>query len=249
MIRHILRNSCLGLLACTTLMSATTLYADATLSYTATNGSVAARSWISADKVKMEDLEKKTSVIYDLKKDEIAIVDHNTKEYRLMTKTDREALKQKLGGVMSQLESQLSQLPPEQRAMMESMMGNTVQSLQPKVTNTQQKLKVGKYDCSVTRIEISNSKTELCLAPISAVGIKPNDYESLQRIQSEIAEIASVLKPGALNSLNDIEGVPVRIISEDGVRDLQSFSEASIAPDVFVIPAEYKQGEPLFPAQ
>lgn len=78
-------------------------------------------SYIASDHIRMAS-ERADSII-DLTTGTITVIDHNKREYFVMTKQDMDAMAQQAEAAMKQVETQMANLPPAIREKMQSLGG------------------------------------------------------------------------------------------------------------------------------
>src|SRR5690606_37217252 len=116
-----LRNATLILLAAATAPA----LAGTRLEYV-DESSGAAQSVISIrdGKVRIDDAASGAFTLYDSASGTITNVDPKQKSYSVMDKAAMEQMSSEVGSAMAEMRKQLEEMPPEQRQMMEQMLGN-----------------------------------------------------------------------------------------------------------------------------
>lgn len=217
-------------------------------------------------RMRVEELETgakaaESAVIF--KDDAMIIVDHKKEKYTVM---DRATLQQVAGTVsdaMKQLEAQLAGMPPEQRAMVEKMMGKQAPGSQkprrmaPEFTKAGRTERVGGYTCQVWEGKRDGVKvTEHCVAPYGSVAGGEELMKVMKSMMSMVEDAMQSLDSdwlrGSVRSewegIKSIDGYPVLTRTfTDGKADsehaLRSAQSATIAPSQFEVPVGYKRQE------
>lgn len=191
-----------------------------------------------------------------LKGGKMLIIDDKHKTYTEMDKATMEGYAQKANAAMAQMQEQMKNMPPEQRAQMEKMMGGMKMpgmSAQPSVFDARD---TGKSDtvegrkCRIWQLSQDGALIdEMCVVAFSSLPGK----EDMQKTMKELAEAFSGMSratPGAADQIkvrNSVNGYPVRSRpyingKPQGVETvLQSWTETNIPASRFDIPAGYKK--------
>ena len=114
------------------------------------------KMYISGKKINMDIFseEQKGGTIFRGDKDLFWAIDHQKKEYTEITKEMMEQMGQSMGAAFKQMEEQMANMPPEQRAMMEQMMKGQMQMMSQTASEpatlkkTGEKKKVSGYSCT-----------------------------------------------------------------------------------------------------
>lgn len=111
--------------------------------------------YISGENIRMQIVaqENKNYTIFRADKQLLWAIDDQRKEYSEITKESIKSMGQKVNTAMQQMEAQMAQMPPEQRAMMEQMMKGQVGAMQNKpmeltFKNTNRKKTINNYPCT-----------------------------------------------------------------------------------------------------
>src|SRR5262249_25197178 len=148
------------------------------------------------------DNGRRNLVIYDATKQVVSIVDPADKSYREINKADMDQLKGQRDSAMAQLQEQLKNVPPQQRAAIEQMMrargglpGGASAAAAPKV---QYKVagsdKVGQWTCTKYEGFTGAQKTtEICTVDPKDLGVTAADFD----IARQLAEFMRSLAPAA----------------------------------------------------
>ncbi|HPS30582.1 MAG TPA: hypothetical protein PLZ43_10030 [bacterium] len=198
------------------------------------------------------------TVIYDLVKKEVNIINHKDKTWMKMTKDQidksREYMKKQMQTVIDQQKTALAQLPAEQRAAVEAqmqvMLGDK-DNIPVKYTATGKKGKWGKHECTVYDGMIGNIKVEeICTIAQNKIPCSAGELDKLKQISVDYGP-----KGEAESAWNDVKlnGVPVIIkyFQKGAVvttNTFATFEKADIPAGKFTVPADYKQTPSPFDA-
>jgi carbon monoxide dehydrogenase subunit G len=198
---------------------------------------------------------EKMIVVFDGAKQVMTLIDNEKKTYTEMTKADVDAIGGQMASMTAQMEDQLKNLPPEQRAKIEAMMkgrgAGTAMAAAPKVqykkvgTGT-----VGKWTCDRYEGYASGQKTsDICTVDPKTLGFSAADFE----ISRELAAFFKKLMPAnaaqvfSLGVAEDqgFSGIPVRSVSTTGGRQITTevteVSRQTFADAIFQVPAGYQK--------
>ncbi len=210
---------------------------------------------------------RKNVVIYEATKQVVEIVDTANKSYREVTKADMDQLKGQMDSAMAQLQDQLKNVPPQQRAAIEQMMkarggfpgGANPAASAPKVQyRAAGSDKVGQWSCTKYEGYTGAQKTtEVCTVDPKDLGLTASDFD----IARQLAEFMRSLAPVAADRIisfgkteeQGFAGVPVRQISyQNGqvewTSELSEVKHTAFPAATFEVPAGFKK-EALVPGQ
>jgi hypothetical protein len=194
-----------------------------------------------------------------LKDTVLYIIDDSHKTYTEMDKATMKNAADRAGAAMKQLQERLKNMPPEQRAQMEKLMGDKVPGMSGGKPDTYTVADTGKSEtvegrkCHLWNL-LRNQKMseELCVVPFSSLPGK----EDFQKSFRELAEAFSGMASGlagvgeSIKARNSIDGYPVRIRHFDdngNPRGMESvltkWAEEALPAATFDIPAGYTRKE------
>jgi hypothetical protein len=208
--------------------------------------------------------------IFDGQKQVAIMIDVNKKSYREMTKADADRMKQQMDSAMSQMQAQMANLPPEQRAIVEQMMrgrgglpGGPGASA-PQAPKVQYRPagsdKVGQWACSKYEGYTGTEKTsEICTVDPKDFGLAPGDFD----VAKQLADFMKSMMPGAADQMmlngtvqdQGFSGIPVRRTSYrngavSSVSEITELRHESIPASAFDAPAGFtKESFPTGPGQ
>jgi hypothetical protein len=195
-----------------------------------------------------------------LKNATIYMLDDKRKSYSEMDKATLQRTMDEAGGAMKEMQEQLKQMPPEQRAQMEKMMGNNMPGMGSGPKAVYVSKDTGRSDtvegrkCRVWNL-LKNGKLqeELCVVPFSSLPGKEDLQKAFRELADAFEGLASSM-PGAgdaAKARNAINGYPVRTRSYDDAGKqrameevMKSWTEESIPAATFNVPAGYRK-EPM----
>jgi hypothetical protein len=171
------------------------------------------------------------------------------------------AMAGQMNAAMAQARAEMAKLPPEQRAMMEKMMGGMPGSTgKPRpplaARDTGRSDKVGTRNCRIWELTRAGViEEQLCVVPFGEVPGK-EDLLALSRRMAELMRSLGESMPMLADSSRDFEamnavrGYPIRIRSYENGKPLptesvlQSWREEAIAPALLQVPAGYRKLDP-----
>jgi Domain of unknown function (DUF4412) len=206
----------------------------------------------------------KTVVMFDAAKEVLTMVDMDKKTYSELTKADVEAMgaqMAQLAPMMAQMQEQMKNMPPEQRAQFEAMMkgrmggagmpGAAAPKTQYRKAGTAM---VGKWTCDKYEgFEGEQKTSEVCTVDPKALGFAATDFEVTKQLRAFMKKMMPQMA-GQMFSIGTQEeqgfsGVPVRQTITVGGRQVTSeiseVSRQSFADSVFQVPAGFQKTDPM----
>jgi hypothetical protein len=190
----------------------------------------------------------------------ITILDDGRKSYTEMDKEQIKKMAAQASAAMTQLQDKLKNMSPDQRAMMEKMMGDQIPGGMPSgKPDVYESKDTGKTDavegrkCAVWHI-LRNGKLleEVCVVPFASLPGKENFEKSFKELADAFAEFSKGM-PGVQNQVQvraNVNGYPVRTRSFDATGKLRGtetvmtkWVEESVPAASFEVPAGYKKNE------
>lgn len=187
------------------------------------------------------------------------LIDHDKKRCQTIDKQGMEQMSAQLGGAMKQLEAQMAQIPPEQRAMMEKMMkgkmpGGMGADARPRRVVAGGAETVGAYSCNVHTLYSGDEKVwEVCAAKESAVAEFAEAMGAFRALSDFTEDLRESLTQGPLASMiqtpfsemKQIDGLPVRVRNFAGGKlqsesTLKTVARRDIEKTLFAAPESYK---------
>ncbi|MGI9236361.1 MAG: DUF4412 domain-containing protein, partial [Woeseiaceae bacterium] len=171
----------------------------------------------------------------------------------------------KISDAMKQMEAQMANMPPEQRAMVEKMMEGRMQgmtdqkgaSAPPPRVEAMGSAKWNSYKCREYAVFEGEQKVqEVCAAKLDDVDGSDEVIEAFTAMAAYIKKMTESmpmmkndgLNPGEL--MEQIDGFPVHTVdylNGQVVREmsLDSVIEQDLDPDMFTVPKGYRREDPL----
>jgi hypothetical protein len=187
------------------------------------------------------------------------MIDLDKKTYSEITKADIDRLGGQMTAIMTQMQEQMKNLPPAQRAQMEAMMqGRGMPGATAAVKPEFRKAgadKVGKWPCDKYEVYQDNKKTsELCAVDPKTLGFATTDFE----VTRQLAAFFQQLMPQNAGQMFAIgqpdqqgfSGIPVRrtylVGQQQIVTELVEMSRHTFPDATFAVPADFtKQASPF----
>lgn len=223
----------------------------------ATHQSVPVTTYIDGDRLKLT--LPGMMVIYRADLDRLWAADLNRGVYyEITSESMREfgGLAAELSAAQAQLHDSLSQLPPEQRQALESLLGGiglppSGSASRPVFERTSSSKTVAGYSCNLYRKnENGRHEADFCISPASAAGLTSTDLRVLDRLSDFAAPVmSSNLVPhlddldwGQMNRAIGYSGIPLDVVAyEAGKPDIEqtvtSIERAPIPADAFDLPS------------
>ncbi len=214
------------------------------------------RMWIQGDNLRVES----GGSISLLKGETLTIIDPDDKTYWVMDRAAMQAMAARLGGAMAQMESQLAGLPPEQRAMAETMMGSNLPGKKPalkvEAVDLGRTESVGGRSCRLWDLKINGAvRQRHCVVPYAALPGK-EDFQALmkklaafmEQMREAMPQMEVEMDDAAMEKLN---GYPV--LTRDFAngkpagteRRMTEWREEPVPAAQFAVPAGYKLRDPF----
>jgi hypothetical protein len=194
-------------------------------------------------------------VIFDGAKQVLWILDDDRKTYNEMTKADVDRLGGQVQDVMAQVQAQLANMPPAQRAQIEALMkGRGIPGSAAPAPKTEYRKagtdKVGKWTCDKYEAFQNNQKTsELCTVDPAILGFSLADFE----VSRQLGDFFKKVVPQSAEQLfivgktedQGYSGVPVkRVVTLAGrqtTTEITDVSRRTFAEATFAVPATFKK--------
>ena len=197
---------------------------------------------------------RKVSVIFDSAEGVLRTLDDDSKSYTEVTKADIDRLSAQMATAMAQMQQQMQNLPPEQRARVEGMMagrGAIVGALpEYKKVGTD---RVGQWTCD--KYEGSRNAervSEVCTVEPSALGFTTADFAVIK----QMADFFSKMMPPGMEGLfrmdsvgpNGFSGIPVRVVTYRSgaiqtTSEVTGVTRQNFDNSIFAVPAGYQKRE------
>jgi Domain of unknown function (DUF4412) len=183
--------------------------------------------------------------IFRLDKEMVYFIDIQKKEYSEMTFAELEAYTKKANKKLEDMNEKLKNLPPEQRKMMEQMMGKAAmggQNAKIDVIKTAEKKNISGYLC--IKYAMKEDTTEV--GSVWTTADVP-DFSSMQKDFKEFGQRMAAQMPKAgemVAAMTKVEGFPVQTTIA-GITTTVTKIEKKVAPaSEFEVPEGYKKVPP-----
>jgi Domain of unknown function (DUF4412) len=230
-----------------------------------TRGSQTETSQIQMDKdhirVESRSSGEETAFVFDGPKQTARMINITKKTYMEMTKADLDQMRGQVDAAMAQMQEQLRNLPPEQRAMVEQMMRGrglpnagpaNAASAAPKATYRQTGSdKVANWACNKYEGSVNGQKTtEVCTVDPKEFGLTPADFEAARQLAEFMKSMLPQMPDSAfVNGTTQAEGfsgVPVRRTSfrngtVDSVTEITEARRQAFPAATFEVPAGFRK--------
>lgn len=201
----------------------------------------------------------KQIVIFDGNAQVLRMIDPARKTYTEMTKADVDRLGDQMAGATAQMQQQMKNMPPDERARMEAMMRGRGMPGAAETKTVYRKTgtdKVGKWTCDKYEGYRGTQKTsEVCTVDPSALGLTAADFDVTRQLAAFFQKIMpqNADRVFSIGRLEDqgFSGVPVRRVSfaggqQQSVTELTEVTRQTFTDAVFAVPAGFqKRPSPL----
>lgn len=225
-----------------------------------------ARIYAQSEMIRMDEVDgdqvKGTMIFLG---NEFMYVDHEDKSYIVMDESMIDEVSAQISDAMKQMEAELANMPPEQRAMVEQMMKGRMQGMmgQQNAPSSGPRVEAkgsGKwqsYKCREYEVFEGSEKTQdICAAKLDDIDGSDEVIEAFRGMAAYMKKMTESLpmrsgdqmNPGEL--MNEIDGFPVHTVDyENGVAtgdvSLESVTERDIEPGMFAAPEGYRREDPF----
>ncbi len=245
----------------------TPLYAGVAMDMVTTDASgqqtEKSRIYAQSNKVRIDKIggrkDEQVSMIF--LGEELLMLNHKDKTYVVMDEAMLEQMNSQMSEATKQMEAQLAQVPPEQRAMVEKMMKGQMRSMMPKQSAPPLRVERGgsgewqTYSCTQYTIYSGNEKTQdICAASLDQ--IEGSDevmgaFRSMAAFVKKMSEslpgpMASSVAQNPTGMMDQIEGFPVHTVqfekgSVSQKISLDSMTEQALEESLFAVPDNYNK--------
>lgn len=225
------------------------------------NGDGAARMtrvWIDAQRIRVETADEGGAQVMIFRADQevLWILEPAKKVYREMTKADLERMATQVNDMMAQMQERLKNLPPEQRAMVESMMNRGMGGGMPTETPSKTVYRkvasneaVGEWSCDrYEGTRDGEKRWDVWTAGWSEVGLSADAFAAFQGLSEFFSTLSQQFGDDMLQVGPGLEqayeGLPVRRISyRDGSphmrHEITEIADESVDDGAFIVPTDY----------
>lgn len=203
-------------------------------------------------KVRMNSADSSNWTLYDSATNTLTTINPDDKTYTVMDEATMKEVSGQMSDAMAEMKREMEKMSPEQRAMMEKMMGGALDAgkkmIETKVDRTGKKLDKAGYSCEQVFYSVGSlGRSELCVVDINKIDMPAGDRRALEAMQKQMKVVAENVSKGlGVNLAFDFEslgGMPV-YMKEDKERSgdiLQSVSHDNISAAELKIPEGYSR--------
>jgi hypothetical protein len=225
----------------------------------ATSGGKSTTNQVQMEKTRMRAdvtgaMGEKMATIFDGGKQILWVVNYDRKSYMEMTKADVDRTAGQLNAAMSQMQEQMKNMPPAQRAQIEAMMRGrgigpaAANRAHPQYRKTGSDM-VGRWSCDKYEgFQDEQKVSELCTVDPKVLNLTPADLE----ITRQLASFFETLMPQNAAALFRIgsddqgfSGVPVRSVTTNGGQqttiELKDVTRQNFADSTFALPEGFQK--------
>ena len=197
--------------------------------------------------------------------DRFLYVNHRDKSYIVMDEAMLEEVSAQISEAMKEMEAQLANMPPEQRAMVEQMMQGKMKGMMGEQAAAAPKPRVERmgaskwqsYACRQYAVYEDSDKTQqVCAAKLDNVAGADEAIEAFKGMAAymrKMAESMPMFKDEGMNPgelMEQIDGFPVHTIDYENGKvlretSLDSVSEQDLDEETFAAPTGYRRENPL----
>lgn len=216
-------------------------FADVKLTYDDGAGTPQYTLFIKGSQMRMETHDGENAVVlFDADKREMTIIETARREYMQFDQATLARLQKQMKQALA-MAAQYG-MSPEQLGL------GGAKGEDPVAVTTGEKKTVNGYDCVVERYEIGEVIDGIaCIASPDEVGISDGDWQTMQRMFSMLADMASDMMPGDLGGLDMAapNGVAVEASDQDGSdrQVLSDIDHGTIDGTKFSVPSGFKRME------
>ena len=191
-----------------------------------------------------------------LKGSTIYVIDDKRKSYREMDKATMQGYANQANAAMSQMQERMAKMSPQQREMMQKMMGGNMPGMAPAQQDAYEAKDTGKSDtaegrkCRLWNITKNGQVIEeVCVVPFSSLPGKEDFQKTFKNLAEAFEGMASAMPNAASDAKarTAINGYPVRTRryangKPSGTETvLKTWNEEALAASLFEVPAGYKK--------
>jgi len=204
---------------------------------------------------------EKISMIF--RGEDFLMLNHQDKTYVVMDEAMIEETASQMSAMMKQMEEQLANIPPEQRAMVEKMMRGQMQGMMPPqapAAPPPPRVEAGEsghwksYPCVKYSVYSGGEKSEeICAASLDAIEGSEVVMRGFRKMAEFVTRLTDSL-PGSIgtmvrnpiNTVAQIDGFPVHTVHFENGQvtqedSLESVTEQALDESMFAAPAKYQR--------
>lgn len=186
---------------------------------------------------------KNQETIFRFDKEILYIIDNDKKEYTEMTFAEMEAATKQAMQQMEEMKKQMKDLPPEQRKMMEKMMGNQAigdaEDEKVEIVKTGEQKTINGFPCTKYVMK-KNGKESGSVWITTKVPDFKNMQNDMKKFNKRLMGQMPKMKQVA-DAMNKIEGFPIQTIIEKMTMTVTKVEKRDIPLSAFEVPKGYKK--------
>ncbi len=195
-------------------------------------------------------------MLFDSRERTMTMVEPGDRSYMVMTEDSLRSMGNAVQQAMKQLESQMANMPPEQREQMRRMMKERMggmmdaggEASKPEIVNTGETKTVAGHECRVVRIMLDGESTgSACMTDFETLGIPGEDRQTIEAMMDfslALTEQFGEMMPAHMKAMA-AEGYPVEYESRAGGTPIQGSLESvetgPLAEELFTVPDDYRE--------
>lgn len=201
------------------------------------------------------------AVILDGTLHKMLMINTEGKSYREITESDMKQVKERMVAMRTQMAERMKNMPPEQRKMMEKMMGGkgaagaammSGETLAVTYESMGQKKTVAGFPCQMFKVMLGQVLlSQTCFAPWDANVVNKAEAEKFKNLALELKKMFDMGQgAGAGQDWTKVPGMPVEEVhfAPDGktatwTNTLKSVERGAVPADTFSAPAGFKKEE------
>jgi hypothetical protein len=215
--------------------------------------------YISGDRVRVESAASASSVtLFDRDANELVFIDHATRQYQRVDRDDMRRIAEHVERTREALESQIEQMPSEQRAHMRRRLAEMPQLGDPSAIRIE---RVGSgttagIACQEAMVHLNDEPSHaVCVASARDIGMSPTDFRAVDEMFAFFAEMTGGMSEGKAELgprttsrvIRELGGIPVRseAVESDASWSVTAVHDTDIPPEHFRIPPDYSEVDPI----
>lgn len=201
--------------------------------------------YLASDKMRIDDLENKRTVIIDLEKEAMLNVNHKNQTYN---EVGFEQMRAGMEKAQNAMDEAMKKMTPEQREMMKKMgvkipgMAEEKKEKMFEVKETGESATINGYSCQkylLTKNIMNKSETDEIW-----ITTELGSADNMSRIMSKMVESMGMEKfLGSMAAYKELKGIPVKVVEGKDTRLLVEATKGGISDDDFQAPADYEKKE------
>lgn len=216
------------------------------------SGAIRSVITLSEGRARMDDASDATYTLFDTDTGVLTLVDPQAKTFTVMDRAKMEEFSEEVGSAMAELRAQLESMPPEQRAMMEKMMGGAADAgkamLQTEIRHTGKSATQGGHDCEIVTFAVGGiARTQLCVADEDDIDMPDGDRATLNAMYAGMQAMAdsmmSAFGAEPTPDMKKLGGMPVYVKQDNEASGmvLKDVSHGRVDAGLFAIPEGYRE--------